>query len=118
MKRFRVSKAYCLPPECHVSGEYFYYLPHNYNISISITELFDGYLSRSVCQYAITELRLPRIFFLIYLQYCINLTDNTAINQIQQDDSESNEMEQSWHVCVLADHKKHSQDSWERELAP
>lgn len=21
-------------------------------------------------------------------------------------------------VCVLADHKKHSQDSWERELAP
>jgi len=30
-KRFRVSKAYCLPPECHVSGGYFYYLPHNYN---------------------------------------------------------------------------------------
>jgi len=73
MKCFRVSKAYCLPPECHVSGGYLNNLPHNCNVSISITDLFDGYFSRWVCQYAITELRLSCIFFFIYLQHYINL---------------------------------------------
>jgi hypothetical protein len=69
--------------------------------------------------------KLPCIVFLIYLKYCINFTGYTAINQIQQDYSESKEMKQPWHVqrslyphVVLADHKKHVQDSWERVLAP
>jgi len=61
--------------------------------SVSLTYLMD------ICQDQYVSmssqcLDFLAFFFLIYLQYCINFKDNTAINQRQQDDSESNEMEQ------------------------